>query len=802
MTDLTVSDLQYLEEVETAHEECIADKQEELEISGTSVDKQNAEMMTDLTFLDLHNLEDKQEELEALCVEKQNASVMTDLTVTELQYLEDVESAQKQCLGDKQEELDARNVEKQSVGIMTDMSVSDLTYLEDVEAAHEECLVDKQDELNTNNVEKQNAGIMTDLTVSDLQYLEDIEAAHEECLQDKEEQVEARVDREEKSSVGTMTDMNAHDLKSLESVATEHERSKPSLWRRWSRSSSVSDHSDNTQSKHVMTEMTGNILEYYEDIEVLYKESMVEFDEYRRAHSAEKEEKDVMTDVTIKDLTYLEEAASSHLEKEVEDKEIITELAHNDLEYLIEFESLYKDNELAPESKDMVDKCDMETMTELTASYLECVEGEFERLKHEQSQESDSSCVVIEPDKQDKNTMDKLTKSVPQHLEEVECLFQDSVVGGVEAVGKENAEAMTDLTTADLEYFKEAENLLKKISGERGDKEDKNVMTELTESELQHLEEVECLYKESVAGAVEAVSKENAEAMTDLTTADLEYFEEAENLLKKISGDGGDLSGMLAPKDDKEVITDLTSSDIDCLQELGDIFGDGKREPPSYGDVEKDEKGTETELTMADIRDLEDQLESTTETRATPSFKEFVHEDFQAETLFDLQSEMDYLPVLDEPEFILDEEEDEIGEDVQRQDVGVMTELTLPDLEYLEEKEKRPSDSFMETTPEQVETGVQCELEDLGSLLQELSREAEEKGEDVPSWFVTALNMKKPNGGLCLVLCLVHVRDPFHSKSKTFCSQRAGNNLNIDQVMHVSINCNKYLLNKYEIKSL
>ena len=732
MTDLTVSDLQYLEEVETAHEECIADKQQELEISGTSVDKQNAEMMTDLTFLDLHNLEDKQEELETLCVEKQNASVMTDLTVTELQYLEDVESAQKQCLGNKQEELDARNVEKQSVGIMTDMSVSDLTYLEDVEAAHEECLVDKQDELNTNNVEKQNAGIMTDLTVSNLQYLEDVEAVHEECLQDKEEQVKARVDREEKSSVGTMTDMNAHDLKSLESAATEHERSKPSLWRRWSRSSSVSDHSDNTQSKHVMTEMTGNILEYYEDIEVLYKESMVQFDEYRRAHSTEKEEKDVMTDVTIKDLTYLEEAASSHLEKEMEDKEIITELAHDDLEYLIEFESLYKDNELAPESKDMADKCDMETMTELTVSYLEYVEGEFERLKHEQSQESDSSCVVIEPDKQDKNTMAKLTKSVPQHLEEVECLFQDSVVGGVEAVGKENAEAMTDLTTADLEYF-----------------------------------------------------------------------EEAENLLKKISGDGGDLSGMLAPKDDKEVITDLTSSDIDCLQELGDIFGDGKREPPSYGDVEKDEKGTETELTMADIRDLEDQLESTTETRATPSFKEFVHEDFQAETLFDLHSEMDYLPVLDEPEFILDEEEDEEGEDIQRQDVGVMTELTLPDLEHLEEREKRPSNSIMETTPEQVETGVQCELEDLGSLLQELSREAEEKGEDVPSWFVTALNMKKPNGGLCLVLCLVHVRDPFHSKSKTFCSQRAGNNLNIDQVMHVSINCNKYLIiSKYEIKSL
>lgn len=378
----------------------------------------------------------------------------------------------------------------------------------------------------------------------------------------------------------------------------------------------------------------------------------------------------------------------------------MTELAHDDLEYLMGLESLYKDNELGQESKDVADKSDVETMTELTVSYIEYVEGEFERLKHEQSQESDSSWVVINPEK-----------------------------------------------------------------------EDKDVMTESTESELQHFEEFEFLNKDSVTGAVEAVSKENAEAMTDLTTADLEYLEEAENLLKKISGDGSDLSGMLAPKDDKEVSTDLTSSDIDYLQLLGDNYGDDNRELPGDGDFEKDDKGTETELTIADIRDLEDQLESTTEMRATPSFKEFVHEDFQAETLVDLQSELDYLPVLDEPEFILDEDEDLEGGDVQRQDVGVMTELTLPDLEYLEGKEKHPSDSIMETTPEQVETGVQCELEDLGSLLQELSREAEQKGEDVPSWFVTALKMTQPNGGLCSVLCLmhVHVLDQFHSKSKKFC---------------------------------
>ncbi|XP_078358377.1 uncharacterized protein LOC144643107 isoform X2 [Oculina patagonica] len=750
MTDLTVSDLQYLEDVEAAHEECLVDKQFEFETRAHSVEKQNAEMMTDLTVSDLQDLEEKQELLEALSVEKQNAEMITDLTVSDLQYLEAVESA----LADKQQELDARNVEKESVEIMTDLTVSDLQYLEDVEAAHEECLVDKQDELDARAVEKQNAEvmtdltvsglsyledveaaheeclvdkqeqseaktvekedaeIMTDLTVSDLQYLEDVEVAHEECLLDKEEQSEAKVDQKERLSVETMTDMNANDLRSLESAASdhekrktpkwrrwsrsssfdhsdhsdhsdhEHEKSKTPKWRRWSRSSSLSDHRDHVQSKNTMTDMTGNILEYYEDMEVLYKETMVEFDEFKRAHSAEKEEKHVMTDVTIEDLKYLEEAETRHVEKEIEDKEIMTELAHDDLEYLMEVESLYKDSELDKESRDMDGKSDVETMTELTVSYIEYVEEEFERLKHEQSQETDSSWVVIEPGK-----------------------------------------------------------------------EDKDVMTELTESELQHMEQFEVLYKESVASAAEPVSKENAEAMTDLTTADLEYFEEAENLLKKINSDGGDLSGMLAPKDDKEVITDLTSSDIDYLQVLGDIYGDENKELPGNGEVEKDDKETETELTIVDIRDLEDQLESATEMRATPSFKEFVHEDFQAETLVDLQSEMDYLPVLDEPEFILDEDEEE---DFQRQDIGVMTELTLPDLEYLE---ANLSDGVVEVTPELVETGVQCELEDLGSLLEELSKEAEEQGEDVPSWFVTALKMRQPDGGFNPIHLVVRETD-------------------------------------------
>lgn len=62
---------------------------------------------------------------------------------------------------------------------------------------------------------------------------------------------------------------------------------------------------------------------------------------------------------------------------------------------------------------------------------------------------------------------------------------------------------------------------------------------------------------------VEVVSWEDVEVMMDLIIVDLEYFEEVENFLKKISGDGGDLLGLLVFKDDKEVIIDLISFDID-----------------------------------------------------------------------------------------------------------------------------------------------------------------------------------------------------------------------------------------------
>ncbi|PFX30328.1 Janus kinase and microtubule-interacting protein 3 [Stylophora pistillata] len=665
MTDLTASDLKYLEDIEVAYDECLADKQEELDLR--IVDEESLEVMTDLTASDLKYLEDievaydecladKQEELDLRIVDKESVEVMTDLTASDLKYLEDIEVAYDECLADKQEELDLRIVDEESLEVMTDLTASDLKYLEDIEVAHEECLADIHDEPEAATAKKENAEVMTDLSVLDLQRLEDVDASHMQCLFYKDSRKD-RNDPPERTSVETMTDMNFQGM--LESASAEKEKRKEPKWRRRLRSTSVPV---NMQSKHTMTEMTANILEYFEDIEILYKKTLVEYDDFRKSHSVEKVDKDSMTVTTDEDLKYSKDESSTR--QETEEKKVMTELAIDDLDYLMGVKSPSKNNELDRSSEEMNSTRGVETVTSVALVSMECMEDEYERPQQEQPQEKDLSWVVIE---------------------------------------KEN-----------------------------------------TLPELQYLDEVELSCQEYPSGAAGIVRSRDAEVMTDLTTAYLEYLEEAENLLRSINDNGSQLSGILAPKEDKEVMTELTKSDTDHLCTVGDICTDDTKALSNDNEVEKDDKSTETELTIADIRDLEDQAESASEKRATPSFHEFVPENCHAETLMDLQSELDYLPVLDEPDFIMNEDEDVDIEESQSRDACVMTELTFSDLQHLGVTDACDGVGLTHSRREQTDIGVQCALEDLSSLLEELSRKAEEKGADVPSWFVTALRMRQP----------------------------------------------------------
>ena len=817
-TEMTFEDLKYWEEIEVSQKKYLIDLAEKTKAEISSRDKEDVQIMTEFTMMDLQYLEEVggahekylRHGKEGVEIDPQTSSVevMTDLTVSDLQYLEEVEQAHEECLIDKEEELKAIGVEKQNVEVITELTLSDLQYLEEVEQAHEECVIDKEEELKALDVEKQNAEVMTDLTVCDLQYLEHVEQAHDECLIDKEEDPDAKME-----SVEIMTDLSVVDLQFLETrlenfeksckaneKASEKER-RPSFWRKRSRSASFTDHL--RHHKNTMTDVTVNILEYYEDVEALYKETVVEMEELKTLLCVDKKERDVMTDLTAEDLEYLQEKSRKakivEEEKATVNKEIMTELALDDLEYLIEAEGRYKDLELEREKKDVPLSCDAETVTELTLLDMEFVEEELERLKQEHLQETDSTWVVTEPSKQDKNIMTEFTQSDLQHMEEAESLYKENITKPTESACRDNAGVMTDLTIPDIEYLEEAENLLKTMSGNIGGlsallvpKDDKEVITDLVSSDIDYLELLGDVYRDDNRNNNANLEKNDKGTETELTISDIRDLEDQVHGATEVQT-ARSFQGILNENFQPQTLASLQSEleYLPILDEPEFVLDDEDEEVISRRETE-----VMTELTIADIRDLEDQVVSSRDIKASSSVKE----DFEVETLDCLQSQLEYLPVLEEPEFVLDDDDE--GEYIQRQDIGVMTEITLSDLETLLPAERDSSEVISESNAQSYErqdnacmtelkisdlecleiseshldeeglnttltseSGTQCDLENFSSLIQELNREAEEHAEDIPAWFVTALNMRRPDLGLSSVLCisLVHTLHQIYS---------------------------------------
>lgn len=56
-----------------------------------------------------------------------------------------------------------------------------------------------------------------------------------------------------------------------------------------------------------MMDVIVNILEYYEDVEVFYKEIVVEMEELKILFCVDKKERDVMIDLIVEDLEYFQE---------------------------------------------------------------------------------------------------------------------------------------------------------------------------------------------------------------------------------------------------------------------------------------------------------------------------------------------------------------------------------------------------------------------------------------------------------------------------------------------------------------
>ena len=774
MTDLALSDLKYWEDIEAAHEECLLDKEEEFRSSDFLKDMQNVEIMTDLALSDLKYWEDveaaheeclldKEEECRSRDVARdmQSVEIMTDLALSDLKYLEDVEAAHEECLLDKEEECRSRDVNKdmQSVEIMTDLALSDLKYWEDVEAAHEECLLDKEEECRSRDVARdmQSVEIMTDLALSDLKYLEDVEAAHEECLLDKEEECRSRDVNKDMQSVEIMTDLALSDLKYWEDVEAAHEEclvDKEEECR-------SRDVNKDMQSVGIITDLTVEDLKYLEDA---HEECILDKEEEEARDSTVKDQHSVgtMTDLAAFDLCRIQEittlvseregksseneqeekrrgSMSSSLNVLHENKNTMTELTGDILEYLKDIESTYKETlEQFEEFKSVyavtkghkhVTKSDKDLTTDVTVAKMTHLE------------ETEQQPLICGSEKDHKETVTDLIQDDLEYVLEVNSSYQDLVVE------KSDAEVMTDLT---LSYLKQVEDEFKRLKAKEdySGKDEKESMTDLTNFELQYLEEVECLFRERDD------NKEDTETMTDLTTADLEHPEGAENQLKTLSSNR-DIPTLLVPTEDKGVITDITSSDVEYLQMLLE------REVSFFDSaVEKDDKSTETALTVADIRDLEDQAYTAAEVKTTPQFKEMVKEDLQVETLVDLQSELDHLPVLDEPEFIFDEEDSE--EDQEKVEVGVMTDLTgfelsNPELSMKAFYQRDSTDFENRLQVSTNEMGIQCELSGVSLMKEEPGKETKNAKGIVPR-FVSAVNLRSPDGGLCYVLQRMSVK--------------------------------------------
>ena len=764
-TDLTASDLDYLQNVETAYLDSFSRRKEERSSKHMELrhDTKMAEkgIMTDLTIPDLESLEEVVERCQNT-VDKEDQGVITDMTVVDLKYLEDVETAHEECLLDSEDdELKARMCieETSSVEVMTSLTMADITHLEDVEVAYEECLLDKEEEASQArqiSQDRQTSGTMTDLTICD--------------LQDQEMGISrGGTDCKGKENVALMTELTLSDIQCLEDVKSAQE--EWFLCRKEALNSSDDGKKDRVEA---LTDFDVLALKYLGDDEVAYEEGLLVTDEesveiMQSIESKAKQSVEIMTDLSLSDLKYLEDVEAAHeeclLDKEEEEAkavvidvkvhsvDIMTNLTMVDLKYLESVEALheesllYKDEVEWKASQIKGQNQDVGTMTDFTASYLP--DQELAVATSERRQNigvGGSKSLSLSFHQENKNTMTEITGDVLDSS----CVVTEPERENKEAMSKtietSDAETITDLTLYANEEFGKLEDFCRVVT--EPEKEDKEVMTELTNSELQNLEEVEFLFSEH-ANHKNSV---DADVMTDLTTADLEYLEEAENVLKMLQSDGNIQKGVV-PTEDKEVITNVTSSDVEYLQLL--LL---EKDAPTFGHqignvVEQDDKCTETEITVADIRDLEDQAYAAAKMGATPQVKEKVNEDFQVETMMDLKSELEHLPVFDEPEFIFDED---VEEDMTKgEDVGIMTELRVVDVEHLESL-VRYNQNYRATSDGELrldtnDTGVQCELTDV-LMLEEVTRETEQNGGQLPSWFVSALKMGNPIRGLCSVL--------------------------------------------------
>ena len=731
VTDLTTPDLEYLEEVEAVHQNCLENQVETAsKVVGTELGladlqyfeelreehqesmihsaKDNKETATDLTIPDLQYFEEvydvhqeccvgQREEEEKSAAQKDDKGTTTELTLPDLQYYEEVDEVHQDCLVRQSEDESRTSREMHDEGMTTELTLPDLQYFEEVNQLHQECLA-RQEEHSVNSfVEKDHKGIGTELTLPDLEYLEEVENVHLGCL----EKEASAVGVEHR---GTTTELGLVDLERLDEVEAIRAELEETRKTRWDRDAAQTEVGRGT--KGTMTEMTSMVLSYLEDLQDLYKQKVEECEELRLSVA-----RDVTMDVNRAEL--------DKVKPDLFDQETLTELT-------------------------LVGLRDLEDIAEARSNVPK--KGFAERVIEEEIQGETMDSLRAELDTFPEFEVDATSLDFSGSESEY---VQDNL--GLEVKDRESAKVQTNeigtatvLSQDDLfDLEQEIDMLRRKQAGSP-----KGTMTELTREDLEYFEELDDLHKAEGLGR-DLPNMENAFAMTEMTTADLEYLEEAEGVYRSLS-ENADLTKLLEgnrASESKGVATDIAGSDMDYLLVLGEMYKDQSDGvmSRSTGRTLQGEKSTETDLSLLDIRDLED---AAIEALRNPGEAE---KDVHLEEALDLHSELRELVDFDEP----------TGDDskLAQQDQNVMTDLTWSDMEHFKvmsrtgllgssfDESEASADQSDCSYHEAHDASVQCDLQGVLTLMQELHQEAEGPGADMPAWYVSALNMTRQDTG-------------------------------------------------------
>ena len=487
MTDVTSVDI---EELELFHKQNLVNHEDSF---FGSVPTREQGSLTELTLPDIEyfeELEVLQEEntvdgvkplVSKLGNQQEDKGVVTDFTLADIEYLEEMELEHQDCPTNKDMGSGIGNgnnfgfgfTEHEDKASMTDFSVSDLQYLEEVEETHQNCVMEK-DTYNTKTnygwKEQEEKGCGTDLTIPDLEYLEEFENVHQDCTElrtfQEKDITSMNTNRNEQEC---MTDLTLTDLQYLEEVDFVHQDCGVEKDQRTGQSESTTDQKENC----TMTDLTIPEVDYLEQLEAVHREIIEDYKSLKSsAGDAEgRENKEVETEMTFEHLELLEDLEIFHKENE----EAIENVLGEKLGRLKKTEGASKwygfgrKRTFSSKREGTTTKCSIEVMTDLTNDGVKYLE-EFVRKNRD-------------------------VKAEKEYIDNATFVPSMQSVSRTQSIRKADSGVGTDLTIPDLEHLEETETLYRELSEksvlERADantRDDKNSETVLTLMGLQQLE--------------------------------------------------------------------------------------------------------------------------------------------------------------------------------------------------------------------------------------------------------------------------------------------------------------------------